>query len=55
MIVKCEYDKQRPNWKPNQYFDPTRWDALQSGEKLTMADGSVWFHPYSGGQPWKVK
>lgn len=27
------------------------WLGNQSGERLTMGDGSIWFHPYSGGAP----
>lgn len=25
--------------------------ASGPGERLEMADGSIWFHPYSGGAP----
>lgn len=30
-----------------------RWDGLNNrpGVLLTMADGSRWFHPYSGAKP----
>ena len=37
----------------------TRWNGWTnesfSGELLTMRDGSVWFHPYSGSAPIKEK
>ena len=36
--------------------DPTaivKSEAVTGGERLTMDDGSVWHHPYSGGAPVK--
>lgn len=31
------------------------WDGqTEIGEDLRMRDGSIWFHPYSGGQPRKI-
>lgn len=31
--------------------DGTNWIERRSGARLYMRDGTVWFHPYSGGAP----
>ena len=29
--------------------------VVRGGEQLTMADGSTWFHPFSGHAPTRVR
>jgi hypothetical protein len=45
-------------WGPRHavsFSDPPWWRPENApGEKLTMADGSVWFHPYTGGSPTRL-
>jgi hypothetical protein len=36
-------------------FDGGSDGHLEVGEDLTMTNGTVWFHPYSGGAPRRIR
>lgn len=47
-IVRNErgYHQRASRWFPEN-------TEIAVGERLTMGDGSVWFHPYNGRGPWQ--
>ena len=37
-------------WRPHSETIERR-EVVPGGERLTMADGAIWFHPFNGGAP----